>query len=247
MVASAVKRQFDTRASTYNRSAKWITDHGLLGAFLTLAGTPSGRALELCCGTGVVGTTLFRKGWDITGLDISPGMLSVAQKTVPVLEASAEHIPFPDHSVSLVVLRQALFFLDVKKVFSQIRRVLKPRGTFILGQTVPFSEADTGHLRTIHQFKQAQLKSFYTAPMLERLLTSNGFRIGETKSLRVRESITCWMDNAPELSPAKRTGVKRLIRQAPEEYRRIHNVRTERGELWEDWHWVVWKGILLRT
>jgi SAM-dependent methyltransferase len=44
---------------------------------------PSGRILDLCCGTGTLAQQLVARGYQITGVDSSDGMLQIARKNVP--------------------------------------------------------------------------------------------------------------------------------------------------------------------
>jgi SAM-dependent methyltransferase len=46
------------------------------------------RVLEVACGTGRVACLLARRGWDVTGLDVSPGMLAFLRE-----RAAGEGIP----------------------------------------------------------------------------------------------------------------------------------------------------------
>ena len=91
----------------------------------------------------------------------------------------------------------------------------------------------------IHRYKQAQLREFYTEETLARELEQAGFVIEQRHRLSVRENITRWMAAAPELSEEKRTEVCRMVAQAPEEYRRQHQVEVADGEICENWNWVI--------
>jgi SAM-dependent methyltransferase len=59
-----------------------------------------GRALDLACGAGLYSVALAGAGMDVTGVDISPGMLSLAQRrardddvSITLLEAPMEDLP----------------------------------------------------------------------------------------------------------------------------------------------------------
>lgn len=236
-----VQKQFASRAKTYNESANWITNETLLSAHLEMAGPPAGTGVELCCGTGVCGKALTKAGWRMTGVDITWEMLEEAKNGLNVIQASVESLPFDDQSFDLAVLRQALFLFDSMTGLKEIKRVLKKGGKFIISQTVPFSSADDPWLKHIHQSKQAQLLNFYNAGDIERMLVCAGFNIKEMKTLPVRESITRWMEYAPELNDEKRKLICELVKNAPEEYAKIHKVEEKNGEIFEDWNWVIFK------
>jgi demethylmenaquinone methyltransferase/2-methoxy-6-polyprenyl-1,4-benzoquinol methylase len=154
-----IQRQFDLRSSSFDRSVYWVTDPGLISAHIRMAGTP-GKALEVCCGTGAVSRGLKTAGWDVTGADISAGMVREASQHVPAVVADATQLPFADHTFDLVVMRQAYFLLnDGPSALREIRRVLKPGGRFILSHLVPFSSIDANHLRHVHTVKKRKCAS----------------------------------------------------------------------------------------
>lgn len=241
MQINKVQEQFSKRAETYNISANWITSRELHDAHTELAGKPYGKALECCCGTCEVGKAFHAKGWQINGIDITQEMMQAGGPGYQVIQGSVENMPFADNSYDLVVLRQALFLFDSMAGLKEIRRVLKPGGSFILSQTVPFSEADEPWLKHIHQAKQAQLLNFFTRADLERMLLAAGFNINETKTLSVRENITHWMKYAPEQSNEKKQEICDLVSNSPEEYHKTRNVEVINNEVFEDWFWVIFK------
>lgn len=238
-----IKRQFSIRSAEFNISANWVTDKKLIRTHADLAGEPSGKALDLCCGTGIIGRSLKENGWDVKGLDICRDMVKVSSRYFPTLEGMAEKIPFKTGFFRLVVCRQTFQFLDMRKALAEIARVLAPGGIFIVSLTVPFSDADKEWLYEVHRTKQPLLLRFYTAWDLINELKRAGFLIKENRTLRVRESINRWMDYAPELTTEIRNKVISLIKKAPLAYKRLHRVEVADGKVFEDWNWVVLKTI----
>ncbi|MBD3380017.1 MAG: methyltransferase domain-containing protein [Candidatus Omnitrophica bacterium] len=235
-----VKRQFDMRASTFERSVNWITDPALMEAHLEAAGEPRGRGLEMCCGTGAVSRALKKNGWDMTGIDISPGMVREAAKNIKAMQGNAAKTPFPDGSFGLVVLRQSYFLLsDGPAVLEEVKRVLVPGGRLVISLTVPFSDIDASWLQAVHKAKQAQMVKFLTAQSLEKEVCQNGFGTVYRQFVTVRESVSRWMRYAPELADETRDKVCEMVLNAPEEYRKLRNVKLVDGEIMEDWNWVV--------
>lgn len=239
--AERIKRQFAVRSPEFDISAKWVADKELVRAHTDLAGAPSGRALDLCCGTGQIGRALKGKGWDVHGLDICRDMLRISSRYFPVTEGSAEEMPFQPGFFRLVACRQTLQFLDIKKVLSGTAKILAPRGTFIVSLTVPFSQEDKDWLYEIHRAKQPLLLRFYTAADLVKQLQEEGFLVRESRTLRVRESVDRWMSCAPELSAPARKKVISMVKDAPPAYKRLHRVRVAGKKVFEDWNWVILK------
>jgi len=235
-----LKKQFDLRASTFEKSVHWVTDQALVAAHVKMAGKP-GKALELCCGTGAVSRGLKAAGWDVTGVDISAGMVQEASKFISAQVGDVSKLPFADRSFDLITMRQAYFLLDDgPAALREVKRLLKPGGKFILSHLVPFSAVDQEHLRAVHTKKQAQMRKFHTVATLTEELNTAGFRVSDTDFVVVRESVSLWMDQAPELSPETRQAVCDLVVNAPEAYRKLRNVEvTAAGEIIEDWNFVL--------
>ena len=233
--------QFRQRAGTYSGSARWIADKALLQVHIDACGTKRpGHLLEVCCGTGMVGRNFAGAGWRVCGLDLTREMAEEANRHFPCICTSAESIPFLDGAFDAAVLRQAYFLIeDGQKVLSEISRVLKPGGVFVMSQTVPYSSEDSEWLEKVHRAKQAQLRVFYTEEMLAAELEREYFRVTGVRRMSVRENITEWMAAAPELAEEKRREVCELIANAPEAYRRIHKVEVIEGDILEDWNWVI--------
>jgi ubiquinone/menaquinone biosynthesis C-methylase UbiE len=234
-----LRQQFGLRASSFDRSARWITDAKLTDALLEASGRP-GKGISVCCGTGVMEKALVDRGWKMTGIDLTPEMVEAASRFFPAVLGSAEELPFDGASFDLALMRQAYFLLhNGPRALQEIKRVLKPGGRFVLAQTVPFSDADAGWLKRVHETKQRQMTRFFTAEELVGELESQGFKVRTKKTLSVRESISLWMANAPEMEPERREKVLSMIEGAPESYRKARNVALENGELVEDWNWVI--------
>jgi ubiquinone/menaquinone biosynthesis C-methylase UbiE len=212
-----------------------------VAAHVELAGPALGQGLELCCGTGVLSQALQASGWKMTGLDISPGMVAEAGRFIKAVQGDVEALPFKDNELDLVVMRQALFLVgDSQRALKEIHRVLKPQGKLVLSQLIPYTSEDSAHLEKIHRVKQAQLKRFYTRENLKQELEECRFKILESKDVSVRESVSLWMDQAPELSEATRENVRQLVLTAPESYKKHHHVQVEKGEIMEDWDFILY-------
>ncbi len=236
-----LKKQFDIRSGDFDISANWITDKELLRTHTMLAGKPTGEALDLCCGTGQNGRALKAQGWNVTGVDISDNMLKIASQYFPVFNGAAEKLPFEDGRFNLVVCRQTFQFLNVHETLCEIARVLVPQGSFILSLTVPFSAEDKDWLQEIHRVKQPLLLKFYTAEDLINELTKANFSIVEKRMVTVRESITQWMQYAPELGQDVKDKVLSMVKDAPLAYKKWHRCEVVQGQVMEDWNWVVLK------
>ncbi len=107
---------------------------------------PSERVLDVACGTGVVAriaATRVGPSGTVVGVDLNPGMLSVARSVVSPdsrssgelqwQEASADKLPFPDGSFNVVYCQLGLqFFADRPAALREMRRVLGTEGRLAL-------------------------------------------------------------------------------------------------------------------
>ena len=95
---------------------------------------PGARVLDVATGTGLVAQRLRARGFEVTGLDQSPEMLAVARRrfgdAVPLVEASAERLPFPDGSFDHLTATYLLRYVDdPPAVLRELGRVVRPGGT----------------------------------------------------------------------------------------------------------------------
>lgn len=105
----------------------------------SVALAPGERVLDVACGTGVVARLAAQHvgaAGQVTGVDIHPAMLSVAQlmaqqdgAAIVWKEGDAVTLPFPDASFDVVLCQQGIqFFLDRPTALRQMKRVLIPGG-----------------------------------------------------------------------------------------------------------------------
>lgn len=101
-----------------------------LVAFAGIA--PGERVLDVATGTGIVARAAEQAGASVTGLDLNPGMLSVARRhsdRIAWIQGDAAALPFGEAAFDAVLCQFALmFFPDRAAVLSQMLRVLKPGG-----------------------------------------------------------------------------------------------------------------------
>jgi demethylmenaquinone methyltransferase/2-methoxy-6-polyprenyl-1,4-benzoquinol methylase len=135
---SAVRRLFDGAASDYDRVASLMA----LGSgtryrrgALVRSGLARGmRVLDVATGTGLVAREALRlvgPGGNVTGVDVSAGMLARAAATLPVrlVQGLGEALPFRAAQFDFVSLGYALRHLDQPTTFAEMLRVLRPGGS----------------------------------------------------------------------------------------------------------------------
>jgi ubiquinone/menaquinone biosynthesis C-methylase UbiE len=137
-----------------------------------------GDALDAACGTGRHTRRLVELGHRVTGVDLTPEMLAIAEKSVPQAGfrvADLLALPFGDASFDLVVCGLALAHLpDLAAGIAELGRVLRPGGRLITSSVHPFqaqldwnapfkdSDGNRGFIRE-HRHGHADYISAFTA------------------------------------------------------------------------------------
>ena len=98
---------------------------------------PEDEVLDVACGPGLVACTLAGVARHVTGIDLTPAMIELAQArqrskgltNLTWVVGDAVPLPFPDASFSVVVTRYSFHhFLDPQAVLAEMVRVCQPGG-----------------------------------------------------------------------------------------------------------------------
>jgi ubiquinone/menaquinone biosynthesis C-methylase UbiE len=167
---------------------------------------PGERVLDVACGTGVVTRRAAERvgaGGSVTGLDINPRMLAVAESATPSdmsinwREANAESMPFPDGAFDVVLCQMGLQFVPGKlTALREMRRVLETGGRAVISVPGPkpplfaiMTDALARHLSPKVASFVDLVFSMHDVDELKELIRSAGFRSvdveAQPKSLRL--------------------------------------------------------------
>lgn len=236
------KKQFGIRSKDWHQSCTWLTDRGLLDAHVSLCRVdPEAVMLDVCCGSGIVGASFGTNVRHKVGLDITPEMRGLARTRLDeVQEGSIYAMPFKDRSFDLVVTREVFHLLpELHRPLSEIRRVLRPGGQLIFGQTVPYGAADAPWMFRIFKKKQPLFYNNYMAEDLTALLDGLGFTKIEIQEYFLWEPIDHWIDTH-ETSALHRKEIRELYRDAPDDVRDIHPFEIDSdGKIRDKWRWCI--------
>jgi demethylmenaquinone methyltransferase / 2-methoxy-6-polyprenyl-1,4-benzoquinol methylase len=120
-----------------------------VGAVLSLGQDPRGRrflvsrlprgghVLDVATGTGLVAAELRRRGFEVTGVDLSPEMLAVAHRRfggqVRLINASAEALPLASEAFDHLTVTHVLRYVaDPGATLAELVRVVRPGGVVAL-------------------------------------------------------------------------------------------------------------------
>ena len=150
-----------TQAS-YNDIAQWydqflqarpVYTEVILSNLLALIGEVEGEIIcDLACGQGWVARELARRGAQVTGFDLAPNLLALAQRYeeqeplgIVYVQADAERAEqLQDHQFTGCVCVLALSTIaDLQATFQSIRRILQPGGWLVFA--IPHPCFETPH------------------------------------------------------------------------------------------------------
>lgn len=236
------QKQFGIRSKNWHQSAVWIANEGLLSEHVKhLQLDSEARMLDVCCGSGVVGASFKDKVKTMIGLDITPEMIDLARTRLDqVNQGTVYDLPFLEGSFDLVVNREVLHLLpNPERPVSEIYRVLKPGGQFIVGQILPFGPEDAAWMYRIFKKKQPLIFNMFQEDDFRTLLLGAGFVDLQMTEYNLWESIDVWIDTH-ETTNLHRHEIRDLFYNAPQEARDVHPFEIlPSGEIRDLWRWCI--------
>nr|WP_235817870.1 bifunctional demethylmenaquinone methyltransferase/2-methoxy-6-polyprenyl-1,4-benzoquinol methylase UbiE [Formosa haliotis] len=175
-----VTKMFDTISGTYddlNRVISFGIDIKWRKKVVELVkNTNPNSILDIATGTGDLAINLAEtQAEKIVGLDISPGMLEVGKQkvkaknlegTIEMILGDSENMPFADNTFDAITVAFGVRnFETLEKGLSEILRVLKPNGIFVILETsVPIKTP----------YKQGyKMYSTYMLPIIGKLFSKD--------------------------------------------------------------------------
>ena len=159
-----------------------------------VASARPGRVLEIAAGTGAVTRVLrglLPASTTIIATDLNPAMLDTARQictagTVEWQQADAMALPFEDASFDAVVCQfGAMFFPDKPKAYAEVRRVLRPGGTFFFNVWDRIEDNEFADVATVAlallcpddppRFMRRTPHGYHERAQIERDLRAGGF------------------------------------------------------------------------
>jgi ubiquinone/menaquinone biosynthesis C-methylase UbiE len=142
---------YDAIAKEYDRRYEINDYSGIEEALIAFVGLqPTGRVLEVGCGTGHWLRVLSERGVSVGGIDASSNMLDYAHDQAPratLAHARAEHLPWSREKFDRLFCINALHhFEDKVRFLAEARRVLGPGGKVMTIGLDPHSGVDRWYI-----------------------------------------------------------------------------------------------------
>lgn len=173
---------YDKNAEEYTSKAEKRVTPDQIDEFLTYIPNKA-KILDAGCGFGRETKIFHSKGYDVTGIDISVGLLRLAKRKnpdVPFIFGDFRNLHFPSNSFDAVWVHASLLHLetinDVEKAIKEFYRVLIVGGIIHIlvhaqrgkEKTKVILDSLTGNRRFFQYFKKKELKE---------LMQKMGFKI----------------------------------------------------------------------
>lgn len=150
-----LRAHYDRAAARYEKKLSLFDRTLFAGGREWVCSQAEGETLEIGVGTGL-NLPHYPAQVKLTGVDLSPAMIELARRRAAdlgdradLLVADAEQLPFPDESFDTAVSTLSLCTIpDDRKAVTEVFRVLRPEGRFVLMEHVrsPNSVARLGQL-----------------------------------------------------------------------------------------------------
>lgn len=205
-----VEQMFDTISGNYdslNRMISLGTDQGWRRKVLKMVSDTNPESiLDIATGTGDLAILLSKSNAKrIVGLDLSAGMLEVGktkvnalglQNKIEMIQGDSEKLPFQDNTFDAITVAFGIRnFENLEKGLSEILRVLKPNGIFVILETsvptkFPFKQGYNFYMKTFmplmgkvfskdqkaYEYLSESAKNFPYGEKLNAILQKVGFK-----------------------------------------------------------------------
>ena len=131
------------------------------------------RGIEVGLGTGRFSAPLGIK----EGVEPASNMRKIAvQRGIEVMDATAEHLPYKDLHFDFVLFVTICYLKDVRLAFKEANRVLKNKGSVIIGFIDMKSPLAERYMEKRRRSTFYQHADFYTTEKVLEMLKESGFK-----------------------------------------------------------------------
>ena len=173
-----IARQFSRAAGTYDRAAQLQNEMAsqLIDA---IPGEANGKLVDLGCGTGwALQQIASLDRFELTAIDIAPGMIEVARQRVPSATfhcCDLEETPLPDHWADVIFTSSSIQWCDTTAALREIKRIGKPGGSLLASSFGPGTLAELRSAWQTAGDRESRVHDFDSCETIESLMRQEGF------------------------------------------------------------------------
>ncbi len=208
-----IMNQFGRVSHAYASSPDFASG-GDLDILLNMAKpNPSMVLLDVATGAGHTAIKMAPHVKHVTAVDITSEMIDHTHElatsknltNVTALLMDAESLSFSDDLFDVVTCRFAPHhFGDVQKFLSEIYRVLKPGGVFVLEDvSSPLDKEQDRFINKINKIRDPTHVRSYNPSEWKEMIENSGLQIQSVQNFRRRYNLETWLDRAGASNDAK--------------------------------------------
>jgi ubiquinone/menaquinone biosynthesis C-methylase UbiE len=239
-IHTKVKTQFSNTAQAYVTSNVHAKGNEL-NLLLELAGDVTDKkVLDVATGGGHTALAFAKVGANVTATDLTPTMLGAAQtfiksqgvETINFQEAKAESLPFEHASFDIVTCRIAAHhFANPKAFVTEVTRVLKPGGMFLIVDNISPSDSDLANVMNhIEKIRDPSHVWAYSIPTWIDWLTKARLELHHLTRFKRSKNFADWTKNAQTPENVVKQ-LEHYVLSLPEDQQSYFEVTTKEGRL----------------
>ena len=146
------------------------------------------KLLDIGIGTGLASIPFFRIGLKVYGLDASQEMLNACQsksfaQALNLYDMNDERIPYEEQYFDHVICCGAMHFAgDLRNLFTEVKRVMKPGGIFAF--TIAPQETEVDYIKEDTAWGVPIFK--HSLQYIMKLLDENGLKLQKEQRLLIK-------------------------------------------------------------
>lgn len=235
LITKQMQHNFNQSANTYDKAAEFqrITGESLLERLDFLNIDPR-LVVDLGMGTGRDLTSLQQRypQASIIGLDLAHQMVNQAKINHPLafgIVADAFHLPFADRTVDVIFSNLLIQWCeDLKLLFQECRRVLRPGGVFLFSTLGPDTLKElrqawaidpTIHVHRfvdMHDIGDVLLQACFLAPVVDRLEVIQSYKSVKEILTMLKKIGARNVDNARRKTLTGKNNLQKMIQAYPQ-------------------------------
>lgn len=251
----ASQEQFGKQSNCYGKG-HILADVSDVSALVEKTGLANGAdALDVATGAGHTAVYLAEQGFTVTATDLAQEMLDRTGEAalergleIGLKQHVAEVFPYSDESFDLVTCRVAgHHFSDPAAFVTESARVLKPGGWFLLiDGCIPDGEAVAeAWTHEVEKLRDPSHGRFLRQGEWNDLCLESGLSVKSSELHPMKMPDLDWYFQAANTADGNREKVRELVRNVPEEARRLFRVCEEEGKT--VWWWQRLSMLAIKT